>query len=132
MRNVKLFEDFNNSYGGGKKDYSYGNVICISSDGGWSAAGMLYPGEETHIQALESDPGISIKTFPVDEDGQFVVLDGEAMDEDTVWKVVKEGDVYTSNHGYVFPVMQGKFFVALSAGHTVDFDIVKPQDLINL
>ena len=126
MRNIRLFEQFKASSPMG---YTYPNVICISSEGGWSAVGVVFPEQEKYIHSLEKMPGISIETL-ADKDGGFVVLDGQGMNP--IWKVVGEGDVYTSNEGYVFPIMQGKFFVALAAGHTVDFDIVKPELLSRL
>lgn len=135
MRNIKLFENFDGDMGSGKGSspkYSPMDVICIASDGGWNAVGMIYPGDEKYIDDLiAQDPSLMIETFRSDREGDFIALDGQGMDP--MWKLVTQGDTYTSNDGFVFPIIgNGKFFVGLAAGHTVDFDIVTADKLKDL
>ena len=134
MRNIKLFENFDGGMESGigsSSSYSPMDVICISSEGGWNAVGKVYPGDEKHIDALiAAEPNLMIETFRADNEGDFIVLDGQG--EEPMWKVVTQGDTYTSNDGFVFPIIGGKFFVALASGHSVDFDIVTPDQLKNL
>jgi len=134
MRNIKLFENFNGGMESGRgssSSYSPMDVICISSDGGWSAVGKVYPGDEKYIDALiAADSGIKIETLTANNDGDFIVLDGQGMEP--MWKVVTQGDTYTSNDGFVFPIISGKFFAIKANGHTVDFETVRADELGNL
>ena len=134
MRNIKLFENFKRGMESGRgssSSYSPMDVICISSEGGWNAVGKVYPGDEKYIDALiAAEPNLMIETFRANRDGDFIVLDGQGMEP--MWKVVTQGDTYTSNDGFVFPIIGGKFFVALASGHAVDFDIVTADQLKNL
>lgn len=70
-----------------------------------------------------------MEEFHIKDDGDFVVLDGDSGE----FKLVREGDVYTSDYGYVFPILQpGKFFVVSANGHTTDAAIVSAVGLLNL
>jgi hypothetical protein len=130
QKHVKLFEQFMDGGTESGTPASGQYATCISSDGGWSAVGILFPEQEKYVQELQDLYGdeILIVRIPANEDGAFIALDGEGGG----FKLFKDGDRYQSNLGYVFPILQGKMFIASAAGHTVDFDIVDPSKLKNL
>ena len=105
-------------------------ATCISSEGGWSAVGILSADQEMYVKELQDmyPEEITVEKIPADEEGSFIVLDGE----ENRFVLFKEGDVYRSNDGFVFPIISDKMFVALANGHTVDFDIVDPSKLKDL
>lgn len=123
QKHINLFESFKS---GGSAFRSRGSnyVTCITSEGGWSAVGMLSPSQEKYVNQL--DPrGVTIEEFRCDSDSDFVVQDGESGN----FMLVRDGDVYRSNYGSVFPILNGKMFVCMAAGHTTDCDIIDPSEL---
>ena len=128
--NITSYEAFLNESMG-----SYGSVaVGLHSDGGWSAVGIPTARDQEVLKKIMRDNNMDgmttgMEEFQIKDDGDFVVLDGDSGE----FKLVREGDVYTSNYGYVFPILQpGKFFVVSASGHTTDAAIVSAVDLLNL
>ena len=128
--NITPYESFLNENTG-----PYGSVaVGLHSDGGWSAVGIPTARDQEVLKRIMRDnnsAGVEtgMDEFPIKEDGEFIVLDGNSGE----FKLVREGDVYTSNYGYVFPILEpGKFFVVMANGHTTASDIVTAEDLLSL
>ena len=135
MAHIKLFEQFMGdtpeSAGMATKPSDGGEyVTCITSDGGWNAAGVLTPDQEKYVQDLQMKypDEVTVEYIPVDGTGSFLFISGVGGG----YQVCNDGDVYDSQDGYVSPIISYKLYVMYADGHTVGFDIIDPKDIFDL
>ena len=128
-KHISLFESFGSERYEESKFRSKGSnyVTCITSEGGWSAVGMLSSSQEKYVNQLDPRT-IDVVEFQSDSDGDIVVQDGETGE----FRLIRNGERYITNYGHPFPILFNQMFVVRSAGHTTMCDVIDPSELSNL
>lgn len=110
-------------------DYDYANsIICITDYNGTIAVGMV--GNKSDLvyidPIMESDAAVTKFNYGVETDFVSYDVNGE-------FKLIAEGNRFTSGDGYVFPILGGGEFLVMNySGHGSSYELVNAMELKKL